>query len=82
MKDCNEYSWFYTKKVPYFLKKNNGMNKEIKDESYMKNGSSINLYNLGEKEENYKVLEVQLIDSTMKRLLYCRFRKKTQKLRT
>jgi len=62
VKECNKYSWFYTEKVPYFLKKNNETNKEIKDENYMKNGSSINPHNLGEKEEDYKVLEDHLID--------------------
>jgi len=62
VKECNRYSWFYTEKVPYFLKKNNGINEEIKDENYMKNGSSINPYNLGEKKEDYKVLEDILID--------------------
>ena len=62
VKECNKYSWFYTEKVPYFLKKNNGTNKKIKDENYMKNESSINPHNLGEKEEDYKVLEDHLID--------------------
>ena len=59
----DDYNWFYTKKVPYFLEDKSETDKETKDENSMENKSFTNVHNLGEKKKDYKVKEDELIDT-------------------
>jgi len=54
--DFGDYTWVYTRKVPYLLGDNRNMNKEMKDKNVMKKENSINPYNLGETKVNSEVL--------------------------
>ena len=61
--DCDtDYTWFYMKKVPYFLEEDEKLNEEIKDENLMKNESSINPHNSTEIMVNNEMEENTLID--------------------
>ena len=53
----DDYNWFYTKKIPYFLEDKNRVDKEIINENPMGYKRFTNVHNLGEKKENYKVKE-------------------------
>ena len=48
----DDYNWFYTKKIPYFLEDNNKTDKEIINKNSMEYKSFTNVHNLGEKKKN------------------------------
>ncbi|MGC1121349.1 MAG: hypothetical protein WBA22_09665, partial [Candidatus Methanofastidiosia archaeon] len=56
------YNWFFSKRVPYFLEEDNGVETGKKDEGTGKCESSINGHNLQEKKEEYGTEQQRLLD--------------------
>jgi hypothetical protein len=57
--ECNLWSCVHEKDLLYFLEEDNKINRNIKEESDVKKQSCLNLYNLEETKENYKVKKNQ-----------------------